>query len=71
MNRKERRFAEKAQEKKAGFKPSPMADVVKSEALRAQGLALKNAGRDAEAIPLLTEALRLNSTLADIHFMLV
>lgn len=70
MNRKERRFAEKAQEKKTGFKVPSTSDVAKAEVLKAQGVAMKASGKEAEAIPLLIEALKLNSSLADVHFML-
>jgi len=69
MNRNERRAAEKAKEKKTGYKTTIPA-TTKAEMLKAQGMALKSAGKEAEAAPLLIEALKADSSLADVHFML-
>ncbi|QQG35881.1 MAG: methyltransferase domain-containing protein [Micavibrio aeruginosavorus] len=70
MNRKDRRAQEKAQEKaKARTSPTVKISAV-AEALKAQGMALKAAGKEAQAIPLLIEALKADATLADVHFTL-
>lgn len=70
-NRKQRRL----QDKKAGKGKPPVNKKMQENAaraaeLKAQGMALKNAGKEAEAVPLLKEALQLDSSLADVHFAL-
>jgi len=70
-NRKQRRL----QEKKAGKNKPPVNKKNEQRAAlaaekKAQGMALKNAGKEAEAIPLLREALSLDPSLADVHFTL-
>jgi ubiquinone/menaquinone biosynthesis C-methylase UbiE len=77
MNRNERRALEKAQEKsqkKSGaLRPAVSATPAaqsKAEQLKTDGMALKAEGKEAEAVPLLTKALELDSSLADVHFTL-
>ncbi len=71
MNRKERRIAEKAQENsKVKSTPHAVSGNALAESLKAQGMNLKTAGKDADAIPFLTKALQYDSTLADVHFTL-
>lgn len=68
MNRKQRRL----QEKKSGTKTTKKTRDNAALALekKAQGNALKAAGKEADAVPLLKEALRLDPTQADVHFAL-
>ncbi len=68
MNRKQRRLQEKKTGKKTSLKSRN--DAAKASELKEQGMALKNAGNDEEAIPLLKEALKLDNGLADVHFTL-
>lgn len=70
MSRNERRIAGKTLEKKTGIKTAPIAASAKAQDFKNQGMAMKAAGRDAEAIPLLTEALKADPSLADVHFTL-
>ncbi len=64
MNRNERRLQAK---KTADKKPDPAS---RAAALRAEGMALKAAGKERDAIPLLHDALKLDPNLADVHFSL-
>lgn len=66
MNRKERRIADK----QAGYKAVSLSSITKAEDFKTRGLALIAAGKNAEAIPLLIEALKHNSGLADAHITL-
>lgn len=70
-NRKQRRL----QDKKAGKSKSPVnkktqENAARAAELKAQGMALKAAGKEAEAVPLLKKVLNLDSSLADVHFAL-
>ncbi len=66
MNRNERRAQEKAQEKQS----KAQVTLARAQSLKAQGMALKAAGQDAEAALTLLEALKADSTMADVHFAL-
>ena len=70
MNRKERRIAEKKQAQQTGMKSVRASASAKAETLKAQGMALKAANKDAEAVPFLIEALKNDPSLADAHFTL-
>lgn len=66
MNRKQRRL----QNKKAGVTKKSRDNMARAEEQKALGMQLRAAGREAEALAPLREALRLNSSLADVHFAL-
>lgn len=66
MSRQERRAQEKIKEK-AQSKTTP---AIKAAQLKQQGMVLKAEGKEQEAIFPLTEALKLDSSLADVHFTL-
>ncbi len=66
MSRQERRAREKIKEK-AQNKTTP---AIKAAQLKQQGMVLKAEGKEQEAIFPLTEALKLDSSLADVHFTL-
>jgi len=73
MNRKQRRLQEKKSGKGKSKTPAnkkAQENAARAAELKAEGMALKNAGKEAEAIPLLKEALALDSSLADVHFAL-
>lgn len=70
MNRKERRIAEKKLEKKTGVKTTPATSSAKAQEFKNQAMTLKANGQDAEAIPLFVEAMKADSSLADVHFTL-
>lgn len=70
MSRNERRLAGKKLEKKTGIKSEAMVSPARAQDFKNQGMSLKANGQDAEAIPLLTEALKTDPSLADVHFTL-
>jgi len=70
MNRKQRRLQDKKQGKPKAPSRKQQDDAALAAELKAQGMALKNAGKEAEAVPLLKKALQLDSSLADVHFAL-
>ena len=68
INRKQRRLQEKSSGMKTTKKIRDNAELALEK--KQIGMALKNKGREAEAITPLKEALRLDSSLADVHFAL-
>lgn len=71
MNRKQRRLQEKQKAKTlSSEKPARLSDVEKADHMKAKGMALKNAGKEGEAVPFLKEALALDPSAADAHFAL-
>lgn len=74
MNRKDRRTQEKTQgkvqERSSVKSGATIRNTVVADALKAQGMALKAAGKDDQAVPVLIEALKADPTLADVHFTL-
>lgn len=71
MSRNERRITEKSQRKnKEKTILGTIPGTAVAESLRTQGMALKTAGKEEEAIPLLIKAVQYDPSLADIHFTL-
>ncbi|MFN3827052.1 MAG: methyltransferase domain-containing protein [Micavibrio sp.] len=68
MNRKDRRIQEKMKSKATPAQSSAATSQARAEALKAQGLALKSAGRDKLAVDNFLEALKCDPSLADVHF---
>lgn len=71
MSRNDRRIAGKKLEKnKAKSSSTTLKSIALAELLKNQGMALKSAGKNEEAIPLLVKAVQYDPTLADVHFAL-
>lgn len=72
MNRKQRRLQDKKQGKPKAPSRKQQDDAALAAELKAQGMALKSEGKEAEAeaVPLFKKALQLDSSLADVHFAL-
>jgi len=74
-NKKQRRRKHKQRDKgrslaKLSTNATKVPDSNRAALLKTQAEALNNAGKEAEAIPLLKEALLLDSSLADVHLIL-
>ena len=73
MNRKQRRMQGKAAKRPGlapAVAPAKVAASSQAEQSKAQGMALKAAGKDSEAIPFLINSLKQDPTMADAHFTL-
>src|SRR5688500_15657637 len=70
MNPPENRQQRRAREKSAAMAQKQISAAGRAAQLKQQGMALKGEGKEAQAVAPLMEALKLDSSFADVHFAL-